>query len=1030
VNFFTALIRNHPFANITFAVVLVMGVLSYSMMPREHDPEINFNWLVVTSALPGASAQDVEKKLTEPLEEAIARISDIRFISSTSREGISSTLVRFRDIPTRVYDKRITDLRREVQAIADRELPREATRPSVFEITTSNGFPTAMILVEGRDFDEALRSQARRAKSDIERMSGVDKVLTTGLSDPELHVEFRPEALAARGLTASDLADSISGWFRDTPAGKVSVADNDWLLRVVGKDSDPNYLANLTVFSARNPSQSVPLESVASVEQARERPNNLVSHKGRPAVMLAINKKNYTNTIDLVERINDYLSAQNSRIATSGIKLTLLDDQTVPTQQSISLMERNALQGLVLVLLITWLFLGSRIAVLISLGIPFSLLGAFWLLFTLGYTLNLTVLLGIIISLGMLVDDAVVMIEDIYFRMTRGAHPLDASVAAIKSVGLPVIASVFTTIAAFLPLMLLPGIVGEFMSVVPFVVTVALLISLLEAFWMIPTHIVVWRPDFNKPSKMHAWRTRFLHTVRIKYSQWLLLSLRHAKKTLAVLIASFILAAAAVGTGLVKTSFFAMDPMRLFYVSIDMPPGTAIETTLHETEKIEVAVRKYVQPSEVRAIASYAGVKFTDTEPLYGDAYGQTVVSLLPHVGNMRETGEIVEAMRKDIEALPLKGHVSFIVMAGGPPSSKPVKLRLRGDDYDELRRAADTLRSDVATIPGIRDLADDDLPGRHELVLQVDTEAVKATGLSPIAIARLVRLHSDGEIVAEVRNAGEKIEVRVLAKSRRIDDVADVLSVPVALPNGGSTTLASLVHTESRIAKGVIKHYDLRRAITIEADLDKTKTDTLAANTLAREAWTKIAGNFPNVVIDYSGEMDDIQESLDAMLQLFLLGLGLIYLILATQFRSYWQPFMIITTVPMAFTGVAFGLLISGNPLSLYTLYGVIALVGISVNAAIVLIDAANSRRKQGMSIIHSAVYAARRRVVPIIITTTTTIGGLMSLALGVGGKSLIWGPVASAIVWGLTISTVLTLFVMPLLYVLVMKPHAAKQA
>ncbi|MBK9161499.1 MAG: efflux RND transporter permease subunit [Nitrosomonadales bacterium] len=1019
------MIRNHPFANITFAVVLLMGMLSYNMMPRERDPEINFNWLVVTVALPGASAQDVEKKITDPLEDAIARIPDIRFVSSTSREGIASILVRFRDIPERVYDKRINDMRREVQTAADRELPRDATRPEVFEITTSNGFPTAMILVEGNDFDETLRSHAYRIKSDLERMPGVDKVLTTGLSDPELQIEFRPDALAARGLSAADLADSVAGWFRDTPAGRVRVGDDEWLLRVVGQDSDPDYLAGLTVFQPPHSAQAIPIEAVAEVARGREKAGSLVSRKGRPGVLLAVNKKNYTNTLELVQHINGYLAQQGTRIASSGVQLTLLDDQTVPTRQAISLMERNALQGLILVLFITWLFLGSRIATLIALGIPFSLLGTFWILNGLGYTLNLTVLLGVIISLGMLVDDAVVIVEDMYFRIARGESALESALNAIRSVGLPVLASVLTTIAAFLPLMLLPGIIGDFMKVVPFVVTLALLISLLEAFWMLPTHVVALRMDFSRPSRLHVWRTNFTHLLRLRYSRWLLWSLRHARKTLAIIVMLFVLAVGSVVGGLVKTNFFAFDPMRLFYVSLDMPPGTAIETTLHEAERLEVAVRKHLRPEETRAVASYAGVKFTDTEPLYGDAYGQTVVSLLPRVGDMRDADVIVEAMRKEIESLPLKGKVSFFVMSGGPPSSKPVKLRLRGDDYAELRRAADALRAKVAAVPGIRDLGDDDLPGRHELVLQVDGEAVKATGLSPMTVARLVRLHSEGEIVAAARSQGEKIEVRVRALGRPLDDVEDALAVPVALPNGGTTTLASLVTTESRIAKGVIKHYDLRRAITIEADLDKTVTDTLAANALAREAWNNLSPGFPGVSVDYSGEMDDIQESLDSMLLLFLLGVGLIYLILATQFRSYWQPLMIISTVPMAFTGVAFGLLLSGNPLSLYTLYGVIALVGIAVNSAIVLIDAANQRRADGMSIIHAAVYAARRRVVPILITTTTTIGGLLSLALGLGGKSLIWGPVASAIVFGLSISTVLTLFVMPLLYVVVMKPH-----
>jgi len=1020
------LISNHPLANIAFAVVLVMGVLAYLSMPREQDPEINFNWLVVTAALPGAGAEDVERKVVQPLEDALARIQDIRFISSSSRDGVASILVRFRDIGAREFDKRVQDLRREVQAAADRELPREATTPVVWEITTSNGFPTAMLLIEGNAFDEPLRAAARAVMQDLERMPGIDQVVPIGLADPELRLTYRPEALAARGLTPVDLADSVARWFQDTPAGRARVGEQEWLLRVLGQHADPGHLAGLTVFSGRG-DRHLPLAEVAEVSREREKPDRLVSHLGQPAVLLSINKRSQVNTLDLVARIQSYIDNRNPAFAERGIRLSLLDDQTVATRQAIGVMQRNALQGLALVLLLTWLFLGSRLALLVSVGIPFSLAGTFWALHGLDFTLNLTVLLGVIIALGMLVDDAVVILEDMYYRMTRGTPALQAASDAVKSVGLPVLAAVLTTIAAFLPLMLLPGIVGKFMFVVPLVVTLGLLASLLQAYWILPAHVCLIRPDFARPSRLHGWRTRFNHALRLKYSRLLIRIMRWPRLSLAVMALAFLLALHAVLGGWVKQQFFAFDPLRLFYVSLDMPPGTAIDVTLRETERLERAVLKHVDASELRASASYAGIKFTDTEPLYGDAYGQVVVSLAPREGDMRSSDVLVAAMREAIESMHWPGAVSFIVLSGGPPTARPIKARLRGDDYDELRRAADRLRELAAAIPGIRDIVDDDLPGRQEYALRVNVEAVRALGLDPAWVARMVRLAGDGEIVAEMRHQGEKVEVRVRGPETPWTDIDQLLEIPVALPGGGNTRLGALVEAEARVAKGLIRHYDLRRAITVEADLDKSITDTLAANERLRAAWATEAARFPGVSIDYSGELDDIQESLDAMGRLFLLGIGLIYLILATQFRSYWQPMLILATVPMAFTGVTAGLLVSGNPLSLYTLYGVIALTGIAVNSAIVLIDAANARLRAGMGVLHAAIYAGRRRVVPVLITTFTTIGGLISLALGLGGKSLLWGPVASAIVWGLMVSTALTLFLVPLLYRLFMRQRAA---
>jgi multidrug efflux pump subunit AcrB len=1028
MRFYQALIRNHPLANITFIVVLLMGVMAYLNMPREQDPEINFNWLIVTSVLPGAAAEDVEKKVTQPMEEAVAKIGDIRFISSVSRESVSTVLVRFRDIPAATFDKRVTDLRREVQAAADRDLPPEVDDPRVDEITTNNGFPSAMLLLQGPANDEALRDTARRIKVDLERMPGVDKIFATGLSNPELRVTFNPQAVAGRGLNAADVADSVARWFQDTPAGRARVGDEEWLLRVFGQDVSPDHLARLSVFSQSNTSRHLPLEDVAEFSRAREKPATLVASQDRPGVLLAITKKSRVNTLELLARVNAYLAVQNPGLQAEGLKISLLDDQTVPTRQSISIMQNNALTGLALVFLTTWLFLGSRMAGLVSIGIPFSLAGTFWLLSVMGYTVNMTVLLGVIIALGMLVDDAVVILEDIYYRMTRGAAAVEAATAAIASVGLPVLASVLTTVAAFLPLILLPGIVGKFMMVVPLVVTLALLISLIEAFWMLPAHVLALKPDFARPSRLHGRRTRFTRSLRLNYARLLLFSLRHAWASLLLLVAAFALALYALAGGWIKQQFFAADPIRIFYVNLDMPPSTAIDVTLARTQVLERVVSQRLQAGELRAAASYAGLKFTETEPFYGDSYGQVAVSLLPRAHAFgqpegRTSDQIIEAMRGDIEQLQLGGRISFTVISGGPPAEKPIKVRLRGDDYAQLRTAADALKQVITAMPGSRDVVDDDLPGRREYVLRVDADAVRAAGLDPALVARLVRLHTEGEIVAVARDKSERIEVRVRGPERSFDDIRAALDDAVSLPGGGTTALANLVSAEARTAKGVIKRYDLRRAITLEAELDKTQIDTLAANAQVKTAWDKMAARFPGVAVDYSGELDDIQESLDAMLGLFLLGIGLIYLILAAQFRSYWQPLMILATVPMAFTGVAFGLVISDNPLSLYSLYGVIALTGIAVNSAIVLIDAANQRRREGMGVLHAAVYAARRRVVPILITTSTTIGGLLSLALGLGGKSLIWGPVASAIVWGLTVSTVLTLFVVPLLYRLFMQ-------
>ncbi len=1027
-------ITHHPLANIAFAVVLVMGAIAYATMPREQDPEINFNWLNISTALPGASAEDVEAKITNPLEDALRNVQDVRWVISSSREGVSNILVRFREIDERSFDKRVNDVRREIQNKANAELPVEALDPDILEITTSNGFPTAMVVLRGQADDEHLRFAARSVREDIERISGVDRVLALGFRDPELRVEFDPQQLAARGVHAVQLADALRGWFRDVFAGKQAAADAEWLVRVAGAAPDVERLAGFELALADG--ASVRIDTLADVRRVSQRPRQLVGTDGSPAVLLSVTKIGSSNTLELVDRLRDYVERKNAVLDGTGLRLELSDDQSIPTRDALAIMQNNALVGLILVLGVCWLFLGSRISTMVALGVVFSISGTFILLQLWGSTLNVSVLLGIVIVLGMLVDDAVVVVEAIYYRMQRGMDAVQAAIESLREVGLPVLAAVSTTMAAFLPLMMLPGILGKFMFVIPFVVTVGLAVSLIEAFWMLPAHVSAMGKHALSRSRSQAWRERWTHGLRVKYTRALIHVMRRPVRYLGAAFGLFvatmglIVLGAAFNAGPVRFSFFSFDPIRLFYVNVDLPPTTPIEESMAHTLTVEQIVRRHLQEGEARSVVSMAGIKFTDVEPVYGDRYGQIAVSLNPATSDARLIDEIIEGMREDIESAPVPAQMSFFKLSGGPPTGKAISVKVRADDPVELAAAAEAVKRIIQGVEGARDISDDSSPGRNELKLEVDVAAAREAGLDPAAVARLVRLHVDGEVVADLRDRGEKVELRVQARQQRLDTIEALLSQPVALPAGGTTVLGALVSHETRTSADLIKHWNFRRAITVEADLDLDVNNAVAAAQSLREEWEKIRASYPNADLDFSGQLDDINESLAAMGPLALLGLGLIYLILAAQFRSYFQPLLIVPTVPMlAIAGVTLGVAVSGNPVSLYTLYGAVALIGIAVNGAIVLIDAANQRRAAGMRTLHATIYAARRRVIAITMTTGTTIAGLFSLAMGFAGESLLWGPVASAIVWGLAFSSVLTLFVVPVLYRQFMKgrPPAA---
>jgi len=1014
------LLTNHVLANVTFVIILGVGIYAYLVLPRQQDPTINFNWIEINTVLAGAGPRDIERRVTEPIERAIRNVSDIKFVSSTSRESRSSILVRFQDIDDATFDERTADLRREVRSAED-ELPDAAEDPTIREITTANAFPTATLAVTGPGNGERLRQQAQRIREDIERLDGVDSILAYGLTEPELHVAFDPIAVEAHGLDPAALADTVGNYFRDLAAGDIQVGNRSWLVSVTGTTADPTEIGKLPIETARG---EIPLDRVATVRRGRSEPDTRVSYQGEPAVQLGVNKKAKANTLALVERLNAYIEAQNALTHSTGVRLVLVDDQTEITRNALSVMQTNMVIGLVLVLVVAWLFLGTGISVLTAIGIPFIFAGTFLVLFLLDRTLNVLALLGVVISLGMLVDDAVVVVEAIYYRLERGAQAIDAAIGGLREVVAPITAAVATTIAAFAPLMILPGILGKFMFLVPLVVTTALLLSLVEAYWMLPAHIAAARVDVTRPTRVQRVRTRALRRIRSTYTRWLTRAMRYPISMLIVAITLFAIAAAAVLTETgVRRDFFASEPIRLFYVDVDMPIGTPLEDTLSQVQEVENRVRAGLREGELQSALAYAGRKFTQTSPQPGQHYGQLLVALQPREGGMRRVSQIIDDLRPKLTGLAGPDSVSFLKIAGGPPTTKPVSIKVRGDDFDAIQSAASDLKAIMGRKDAIQDISDNAALGQMELRLRVDAQAAHRAGVAPAQVSRAIRLLVDGERVSAFQHQGEEREVRVFARREgELAAIDDVLDTTLTGANGERVPLTELVEIGRQPGFAAIRHYDYRRSVTVSANLDKERMDTIEANRWILNEWSAIRDKHPGIALSTAGLLDDIKESLNALGKLFLVGVGLMYLILGTQFRSYFQPLMILTTVPMAFTGVTIGMAATGNPFSLYALYGVVALSGIAVNAAIVLVSAANARLDAGMTPIHAILFAARRRVVPILITSLTTIAGLFSLAAGLGGESLIWGPVATAIVWGLAVSSVLTLFVVPTVYALSM--------
>ncbi|NOU23263.1 MAG: efflux RND transporter permease subunit [Methyloglobulus sp.] len=1006
------LYHNHVLATLAYLLVFILGVLAYPQLPREKAPEANFNIVDMSVTLPGASAQDVERLVVDPIERMLrAKIKDIDHVSSNAQSGAALVEVIFNDIKRPLYERRILELRRELQALAQSRLPKEAQLPDIQEVNSKDP-DWFKVLVYSPGDDDNFRRQARQVQRDLQRLPGVARVETKGLEDPELHIVFHPERLAGLGIDPGALADTVQAYFRDIAAGTVQVDGREWLVRVSGTDNAADNLAALPILAAKG---AVKLGELADITRTSKTVKLGARFRGQPAIVVMPMKQPGANTLALIDKIKAYIDTRNRVSASTGVHLFLLIDNSDTIRQALAVMEQHAWSGMLLVLAVTWLMLGTRLAFLTTLAVPFSLAGEFIYLQVTGQSLNLSVLLGVVIVLGMLVDDAVVVIEAIGQYLRRGLQPLEATVAALHEVWLPVATSSLTTIASFMPLMLMGGFLGTLMGVVPQVVCLALLISLVQALWILPAQAVV---TVKTGGESH-WRERLRQILQKRYTHLLIRIIRAPKRSLLAVLIVFALAGTALALDWVRFSFFPEEPNYGFVVTLEMPTGTPSERTLAKLEEIERRVTTLFKPGELRACAIESGAISKEGKYLYGHQYGDIWFNMTTNAS--RDAATLIPQVKPLLEGL--SGTVGVWVEGDGPnPVGKPINLMLSGSGGSELDAAVAQLKTILGGIPAVHDIKLDIVAGLPELNLRLDSEAIQRAVLNPESVIRTLQLLADGESVASFIDQDEAIGVRVRANEGNERDIAALLRHTVVRPDGSSVPLSQLVIAEQRVGAASIDHIDFKRILALQAGLDKAKMDTLAVNKLIKERWDKVRDQYPDIKVDFGGEMEAINEGLSQLGQKFVLGIGLIFLIVGAQFRSYGLPLLVLFKVPMAFTGLVLGLLISREPISLYTLYGAVALAGIAVNSAILMFSAAHDRLASGMGVVHAAIYAARRRMLPILITSLTTLVGLLPLAMSGDQSSTQWRPVATAIVWGVGFSTILTLFIVPLLYRLAM--------
>ncbi|MBU1495178.1 MAG: efflux RND transporter permease subunit [Actinobacteria bacterium] len=752
----------------------------------------------------------------------------------------------------------------------------------------------------------------------------------------------------------------------------------------------------------------VRLSDVAHVRPVRAETSVLSRVNGKPSITISVSKKAGGSTFHVVHEIKQLVERYRAD-SPPGIGYEVTIDTTRHIRDILGVLRNNAIFGIVFIFVLLYLFLGPGNALLAGMGIPISFLIAFILMYWTGNSINGSTVFGMIIVLGIIVDDAIIVIENVHRYRQEGIPLREAVIRGADEVLGPVTSGILTTIAAFVPLMLIPGIMGKFMRVIPLVVSLALLASLFEATVFLPSHIADW----TKRSTHHAKpEFRFYAWLRARYVHLLEICLR---KRYVVIASTIVLLIGAVSlVPLVGVEMFGSEDLDYFSVLVKLPEGTSLEETDRVLGKIEAEALK-LPKDELKYVESHAGLYQGHDEWTLRKNVGQVVVNLVGRGARDRSVNEVIADLRDRIATISGLTSLDIEKPSGGPPAGAPVSIRVSGKYMDELKAAVADLKAVLSKTEGVYAIRDDFPEGKQEIRIRVDEERAALSGLSPQEVGIELRTAISGLTATTYRDGDEDIDVIVKFQESAHNSLADIAALRISTVNGNTIPLADIADISIHTATTEIKRRNLNRTVIVAADVDEAVTSIDKAVGAATAQFETIARRYQDVNLEVGGEFEEFTEAFAGITKLFAIGLVLIYLILGTQFKSYIQPLVIISTVPFAFIGAMIGLLVGGDKFSIVTLFGVVALAGIVVNDAIVMISFINNARRAGADRWDSIIEAGRKRLRPIILTSVTTIGGLLPTVLGLGGSSAVWRPLANTIAWGLLFSTILTLVVIP---------------
>ncbi len=1000
-------------ANLLMIMMLMGGIWALSKLNTQFLPNFALDVITVTVLWTGAAPEDVESSITRPIEQELRTLDNVHKMNSTSTNGFSTITLEYEEGTDMGW---ALDQVKEKVALL-RNLPATAEKPEISRIVRHELI--ARLLITGPSDVNELRHFAQRIEHQL-LARGISKIETQGLPEEEIDIQIPSRVLVELGLSLPDVAKKITDFSRDIPAGAIGRDDVARQLRSIEQRRNELAFTDLPIITDKS-GRYIKLDEIATI-QRRPRNNTVtITYQGQPAVELLLQRAEEEDALESAKIFQAWLEETRPKLP-PGVQFHVYDQTWHLIAERISLLLRNGLSGLILVVVILFIFLNGRVAFWVAAGIPISLMGMLIVLYSVGGSINMVSLFGIIMALGIIVDDAIVVGEDAFAHFQTGERSLLAAEGGAQRMLAPVTASSLTTIAAFLPLMMISGIMGTILFDIPLVMICVLLASLIECFFILPGHL---RHSFHKmhheqPSKIRQKLDNAFNQFRDVYFRPLVsLMISFRWSVIATMLAAMLLAIGLLAGGRMNFTFFPSPENTILMANANFVAGTSpkrvdaflqhLETTLYATDKalggnlVKVAVIGHGQ-----GIAAHGAAR-------QGEQFGSMLVELSSPDSRSVRNKQFIQEWESRIQQAAGIESLTIMERKGGPPG-RDIEIRLNGADVNKVKAAALELVKVLKTVPGVTGIEDDMPYGREQWIYSL-TDYGMALGLTVESVGQQLRAAFDGQLVQIFHEGNDEVEVRVMLPDNERYNLANLEKFNFKLPNGGTVPFSTAVKVTTRRGFEAIRHAEGILAAEVTADVDTAVNNSNKILAQLQKQFLPDLSSHYGVEYSFEGRAADQAETLTDMKHALVIAILLMYIILAWQFSSYVWPLIVMSVIPFGLVGALFGHWVMGLDLTIVSLFGFFGLSGIVVNDSIVLVTFYKQLRQENLPVKQALVEAASQRLRAVLLTSLTTIFGLMPLLFETSLQAQFLIPMATSIAFGLMFSTILVLLALPAL-------------